>query len=143
MKGLYSLEEYYARNLGAYYEALTVGPGHNYYDGRAEADISKWLEYFCAGMAESFENVKRRAQEAAETGAQDYSTALRHLDPRQRKALELFRYSSTITSRDVGGLFGISDRAARNLLLGWVEDGFVLIVDFSKKGRRYGLTSEF
>jgi Fic family protein len=39
LKGLYSLEEYYAANLGAYYEALTVGPSHNYYLGRAKADI--------------------------------------------------------------------------------------------------------
>jgi cell filamentation protein, protein adenylyltransferase len=35
LKGLYSLEEYYARNLGAYYEALSIGPSHNYYEGRA------------------------------------------------------------------------------------------------------------
>ncbi|MEO6038041.1 MAG: Fic family protein, partial [Saprospiraceae bacterium] len=77
LKGLYSLEEYYARNLGAYYEALTVGPSHNYYEGRAEADITKWVEYFCIGMAESFENVKRRAQEAAGSGAQDHYPMLR------------------------------------------------------------------
>ena len=29
LKGLYSLEEYYARNLADYYEALTIGPSHN------------------------------------------------------------------------------------------------------------------
>ncbi len=143
LKGLYSLEEYYARNLSAYYEALTVGPSHNYYEGRAEADITKWVEYFCAGMAESFENVKRRAQEAAGGGAQDHSSVLRHLDPRQRKTLELFQYSTTITSRDVGMLFGISDRAARNLLSVWVENGFVVILDAAKKSRKYGLSSEF
>src|SRR5262249_43525077 len=40
LKGLYSLEEYYARDLGAYYEALTIGPSHNYYEGRAKADIT-------------------------------------------------------------------------------------------------------
>lgn len=143
LKGLYSLEEYYARNLGGYYEALTVGPGHNYYDGRAEADITKWVEYFCVGMAESFESVKRRAQESAGTGAQDYSPALRHLDPRQRKALELFRHSTMITSRDVGALFNISDRAARNLLSAWVNDGFVEVADNSKKGRKYWISGEF
>lgn len=38
LKGIYSLEEYYARNLEAYYRALTIGPSHNYYDGRAEAE---------------------------------------------------------------------------------------------------------
>ena len=143
LKGLYSLEEYYARNLGGYYEALTVGNGHNYYDGRAEADITKWVEYFCVGMAESFESVKRRAQESAGTGAQDYSPALRYLDPRQRKALELFRHNSTITSHDVGVLFSISDRAARNLLSAWVDDGFVMVADPSKKSRKYSLSDHY
>lgn len=140
LKGLYSLEEYYARNLGGYYEALTVGPGHNYYDGRAEAYITKWVDYFCAGMADSFENVKQRAKDAAGGGAKDYAPALRHLDPRQRKALELFRHHSVITSHDVGLLFGISDRAARNLLTAWVEGGFVEIADPSKKNRKYTLS---
>ena len=40
LKGIYSLEEYYARDLGSYYDALTVGNSHNYYMGRAEADLS-------------------------------------------------------------------------------------------------------
>ncbi|MHC5539726.1 Fic family protein, partial [Singulisphaera rosea] len=66
LKGLYSLEEYYARNLSAYYRALAVGPSHNYYEGRAEADITAWVEYFCAGVAESFDNVRRHAQQAAD-----------------------------------------------------------------------------
>jgi Fic family protein len=143
LKGLYSLEEYYARNLGAYYEALSIGPSHNYYEGRAGADITKWVEYFCAGMAHSFENVRRRAQEAAGTGASDRSQALRRLDPRQRTALALFRDSDVITSRNIVTLFGISQRAARNLLSAWVRDGFLSVVDPAKKTRRYALTGEF
>jgi Fic family protein len=143
LKGLYSLEEYYARNLGAYYAALTVGPSHNYYEGRSEADITGWVEYFCAGMADSFESVKRRAQEAAGRGAHDRSDALRRLDPRQRRALELFRDSSVITSRHVDQLFGISQRAARNILSAWVRDGFVVVADPARKSRTYGLAAEF
>lgn len=143
LKGLYSLEEYYARNLAAYYEALTVGPSHNYYEGRAEADITKWVEYFCEGMADSFENVRRRAMEAAGSGVQDRSPMLRQLDPRQRKVLELFRHANTIKSHDIGTLFSISDRAARNLLSAWVENGFAVIADPARKSRRYGLASEF
>jgi Fic family protein len=46
LKGLYSLEEYYARNLGAYYEAISIGDSHNYYMGRTETDITNWVEYF-------------------------------------------------------------------------------------------------
>ena len=143
LKGLYSLEEYYARNLGAYYDALTIGPSHNYYEGRAKAEITKWVEYFCEGMADSFENVKRRAQEAAGSGAKDRSPALRRLDPRQRKALELFRDSNAITSRDIEALFGISQRAARNLLTAWVENDFLVVADPAKKSRKYELASEF
>lgn len=57
LKGLYSLEEYYARDLGSYYEAISVGSSHNYYEGRAQADITKWIEYFIEGMAVAFEKV--------------------------------------------------------------------------------------
>ncbi len=143
LKGLYSLEEYYARNLADYYKALTVGPSHNYYEGRKGADITEWVEYFCDGVASSFENVRRRAQEAAGTGAADQSAVLRRLDPRQRKALELFRQSTVITSRDLEALFGISQRAARNLLTAWVEQGFIVVADPAKKTRKYNLSSEF
>ena len=140
---MHSLEEYYARDLGAYYKALTLGPSHNYFDGRAAADITGWVEYFCAGMADAFESVKRRAQEAARIGAPDQSGALRRLDPSQRRALELFRDSNVITSRDAEALFGISRRAARNLLAVWVNNGFVMITDAAKKTRKYGLQAEF
>ena len=143
LKGLYSLEEYYARDLAAYYKALTVGPSHNYYEGRAAADITPWVEYFCDGMADSFESVKRRAEEAASSGAQDQSPLLRKLEPRQRKALELFRTSETITSSDVQKLFGISQRTARVLMAAWVDTGFLTVADPAKKSRKYGLAKEF
>jgi Fic family protein len=143
LKGLYSLEEYYARNLGAYYEALTVGLSHNYYEGRAESEITKWVEYFCVGMAESFETVKMRAEEAAGSGAQDSSHLLRRLDPRQRRALTLFKDSDSLTSRDVEKLFAVSQRTARNLLNGWVAGGFLVVTDPAKKSRKYALAAEF
>ncbi|WP_165223257.1 Fic family protein [Aquisphaera insulae] len=143
LKGLYSLEEYYARDLAAYYQALTVGPSHNYYLGRAEADITGWVEYFCAGVANSFEGVRRRAREAADRDTKDASAALRRLDPRQRRALDLFRRSVVITSRDVEGLFGISQRMARNVLSSWVQSGFVIVVDPARKSRRYRLSPEY
>ena len=68
LKGLYSLEEYYERNLPAYYKALSLGPSHNYYLGRVETDITPWITYFCAGVAESFEAVKRNAENEALKG---------------------------------------------------------------------------
>lgn len=132
LKGLYSLEEYYARDLSSYYEALT-----------AAADITCWTEYFCNGMADSFESGKRRAQEAAGSGARDRADALRGLDPRQRRALELFRNSSVMTSGHVEILFGISQRTARNILSAWVRDGFVAVTDPARRSRKYRLAAEF
>ena len=98
LKGLYSLEEYYARNLGAYYEAISIGESHNYYMGRTDADITKWVEYFVDGRAISFENVLKRMGEAKAQGSLDQSALIRKLDPKQRKALELFQEFETITS---------------------------------------------
>jgi hypothetical protein len=65
------------------------------------------------------------------------------LDPRQRKALQLFRDSHTITSSDVAALFGISQRAARNLLTAWVGVRFLVVADPAKKSRKYGLAMDF
>ncbi|MBI4404011.1 MAG: Fic family protein [Deltaproteobacteria bacterium] len=143
LKGFYSLEEYYARDLKAYYEALTVGPSHNYYVGRAEADITQWLEYFCVGMAESFEAVQRRAQEVSSKGKQDQSSVLRQLDPRQRKALSLFESSDEITAAQVGELFGFQPRTARDLCQKWVKNGFLIVTNPSKKSRRYQLNEKY
>jgi Fic family protein len=143
LKGIYSLEEYYARKLSGYYDAIAVGPSHNYYDGRAGSDITEWIDYFCRGVAESFESVRNRAREAAAEGAGDDSRALRGLDPRQRKALELFRRSDAITSCDVERLFAISQRAARNLLTAWTKRGFLIVLDQARKTRKYGLAEAF
>jgi Fic family protein len=143
LKGLYSLEGYYARNLPAYYAALSIGPSHNYYEGRATADITPWIDYFTAGMAQSFDAVKMRALEAAETGAPDRSNLFRKLDPRQREALLLYRKTEAITSRDLQKLFQFSQRSARNLLAAWTKTNFLIIRDPAKKSRKYELSPAF
>jgi Fic family protein len=143
LKGLYSLEEYYARNLGAYYEAISIGESHNYYMGRAEADITPWVEYFIEGMASSFENVLKRMSEAGDKGVKDQSSVIRKLDPRQRKVLELFQEFEIITASQIGKLFGFKTRTSTGLCKDWVVEGFLEIVDFSTKGRKYKLAKQY
>lgn len=143
LKGLYSLEEYYARNLGAYYEAISVGDSHNYYMGRAEADITKWIEYFIEGMAVSFENVVKRMQDAQHQGQPDHSAKLRTLDPRQRKVLALFQEYEIITASQIGELFGFQPRTNTQLCKKWVDAGFLEIIDFSRKRRKYKLAKQY
>ena len=53
LKGIYSLEEYYSKNLAGYYQALDTGKSHKYYFGRQKADVTKFVEYFTLGMAEA------------------------------------------------------------------------------------------
>lgn len=140
LKGLYSLEEYYARNLGAYYEAISIGESHNYYMGRADTDITKWIEYFLEGMAVSFENVIQRMIEADARGSSDQSYLMRKLDPKQRKLLPLFQEFEIVTAKQIGNLFGFKARTSTQLCKIWVENGFLKAVDLSKKGRKYKLS---
>lgn len=143
LKGIYSLEEYYARELQAYYDAIAVGPSHNYYMGRAEADITNWLEYFAEGMVDAFTKVEEQAARAADRWETDKSPELRRLDPRQRKTLALFSRQQIITSNDVALLFSFAPRTARLLLQKWTGQGFLVMADPSKKARKYKLAPEF
>ncbi len=143
LKGIYCLEEYYARDLGAYYDALSIGPSHNYYEGREQADITSWIEYFCTGVAQAFEKVKLQAENMAIKGYKDQSIFLRKLDPRQRRTLELFKDFKVVTSKQIGDLFGIKPRTSSQLCNDWVEKGFLIIVNFSRKGRKYKLANKY
>ncbi len=143
LKGLYALEEYYARALKDYYEALTVGPSHNYYMGRAQADITGWISYFIEGMAVSFENVRDQAKSESTKGSKDRTQLLRTLDARQRKVLELFHRSREITAKEIGALFGFQPRTAALLCQRWVENGFLEATNPAKKSRRYRLNDAY
>lgn len=143
LKGIYSLEEYYAQHLQAYYNALSMGPSHNYYLGRADADITPWVDYFCDGMATACEAVHQRAMAAAQSGETDQSQHLKTLDPRQRKALELFQLQAVVTSKDIGALFGFKPRTCSALCRKWVEMGFLDVVNDSRKSRCYTLARHY
>ncbi len=143
LHGIYSLEEYYAKHLARYYQALAIGPSHNYYLGRAEAEMTPFLAYFCRGMADSFAKIRARAEEAERSGEQDRTATLRSLTSRQQKALSLFAKLSTVTSNEVADFFGITRRAASALCLTWTESGFFAIADASKKARRYRLADPY
>ena len=143
LKGLYALEEYYARKLQDYYEALTIGASHNYYMGRADADITKWIVYFVEGMASSFQKVETQARAEAVRSGADQARLLRKLDARQRRALVLFEQSEEVTAKEIGEIFGLKSRASAELCQRWVEDGFLTVSSPSKKSRRYRLAAKY
>lgn len=65
---------------------------------------------------------------------------LRELDHRARRVLALFATQTTVRSADVAGILGISQRQARELLAGWVKDGWLVVADPSKRARKYRLS---
>lgn len=143
LNGIYSLEEYYAAHPGEYYAALAVGPSHNYYVGRAEADVTPFVSYFCQGMAESFAAVRARAAAASRVAAPDQSAELRTLSPQQRRALGLFLRRREVTRNDVARYFRLSPRPAYLLCVRWLRAGFLIVSNPSTKGRTYRLAPAF
>jgi Fic family protein len=143
LHGIYSLEEYYARNLDGYYAGLSAGTSHNYYFGRAEADVTPFVTYFCVGMADAFATVRSRAEDASKTQTLDQSPALRGLSPQQRNALGLFLRTRTVIAKDVATYFKLQPRQASLLCARWVKGGFLVVDNPSTKGRSYRLAEAF
>ena len=143
LKGIYSLEEYYARNLQSYYQALTIGESHNYYFGRAEGDVTDWITYFCGGMADAFANIRVKASEAAKQTNADHTPLLRELDQRQKQVLPLFQRSKYITTREIAELLIIHPRTALNQCKKWVDAGFVIQHGDANKSRKYELADKW
>lgn len=145
LKGIYCLEEYYAKDLGSYYQVLSIGNHRNYYMGRAESDITSFIEYFCTGMAKAFESVRKNIVSSLQNkdASTDKSDLLYHLDERQKRALDLFLKQKIITTKDVALLFGLSIRAANNICNKWLEAGFVEASSEAKKNRGYFLAKKW
>ena len=141
MNGIYSLEEYYANDLSAYYGAISVGPSHNYHLGRAEADITGWIAYFVAGMAEAFEKVHAHAGKSA-TLARAQRGPVSRLDVRKRNVLGRFM-DADFTSRDVAELLQFNRRYASQLCGKWSDEGFLTVEDSSKRSRRYRIAGKY
>ena len=140
LKGIYSLEEYYAKNLKGYYSALNIDNIPNYYMGRAQADTTAFIDYFCQGMADSFSRIRASAEDAEQP---DQSKLLRKLTARQKQALTLFTRQGEIRAAELAKHLSISPRSAAELCIKWVEQGFIVIGDPAKRSRTYCLHSDF
>ena len=141
LHGFLSVEEYHARDLAGYYRALAVHPHHNYYEGRTEADVTSWVEYFVTALAGTFEAVRKEAKHLLKKGAAREPELLRNLDRRARVVLGLFADTDRIATTDVARALGLSERMARTLLGQWVKDGWLAIAEPSRRKRAYELTA--
>jgi Fic family protein len=139
----YALEEFYAQNLQEYYAALVTHPHHNYYEGRFEADLTGWLQYFLKGMAAVFEDVAQEVRRSQSEGDSSEDVLLRRLDRRARLVLGLFLRQDKVTAADAARLLGLSARQTRDLITAWVGQGWIEVGSAARKTRNYRLSAEY
>ncbi len=140
LNGFFSLEEHHARDLEGYYRSLAVHPHHNYYEGRCDADLTPWLEYFAITLAGVFTSAKDEALRYSARGVPAEPEELRRLDHRARTVLALFTKAEQVSTSQVAATLGLSERMTRMLLNTWVKDGWLVIANLSNRKRTYGLS---
>ena len=103
-KRFFALDDYYDSDRLAYYDALkTVNP--------KTLDITKWLEYFCEGVAFSVNRVKEKV--LALSGGKNITTLLSQtfLTHRQMQIVENISRTGKITNGQMQKIFKISPQA--------------------------------
>jgi hypothetical protein len=68
---------------------------------------------------------------------------LRTLNPKKRRALELFKTFAVVTAAQIRELFGCKPRTSEQLCQNWVKEGFLVVINPSNKNRSYGLAPKF
>ena len=95
-------------------------------------------------MADAFAKVRSRAEQVKREGSLDQSPRLREADTSATAALGLFLRMKQVSTCDVATFFKLSPRNASGLCVRWVEEGFLVVTDPSKKKhRRYGLAEPY
>ena len=128
LKGFYVMEEFYDKNIDEYYNSLQMGLHHNYYFGRNEADITKWLEYFISIMADTFETVSIKVKEIYLNSKNEISI-IDTLDKRERWVANFIINNGKIKARDISNHFKINLDTANNWIKKWIENDFLVRYD--------------
>jgi Fic family protein len=141
LQGLFSLEEFHARDLAAYYGVLAAHPHYNYYKGRAGADLTPWMEYFLSTLKAAFNQVRESVDHYTGEHPIIEPEFIRHLDRRTRIILSLFGEKETITNIEVAQTLGLSERMARVLIKRWVDGDMLVVTTMARRNRAYGLSA--
>jgi hypothetical protein len=105
--------------------------------------LTLWLDYFVTSVAAVFHGVKEEAFRCARKGIPGEPDVLRKLDRRARRVFALFSKQDRITTPEVAGVLGLSDRMVRILVQGWVKAGWLVVAQASNKARAYGLAESY
>jgi len=130
-KRFFALDDYYDSDRMAYYAALkSVDP--------KTINITKWIEYFCEGVAFSVNRVKEKV--LAISGSKKATASLEQvaLTKRQMQIVEAISRSGKITSKEMQAMFKISPQAIHKEMKKLMEMRVVKLVG-SGRGARYEL----
>lgn len=132
LKGFYSLEEFYDKDIQKYYGTLQMGLHHNYYFGRNAPDLTPWITYFLEVMAGIFERVNQKVSALYQESSsqQDFFDVL---DKRERWVVNFILQKRAIRTADITGHFEIDKKTAMNWLKTWEEKGFLKRKNISQK----------
>ena len=142
LNGMFSLEEYHARDIESYYRELSTHQHHNYYEGREKAELTGWVLYFLKLLLEAYIELKDATREYSPADRKKLDN-YKQLDRRAREILPLFEAAETITTRDIARMLKIKPRMAAYLAREWVSKGFLKAVGGSNKKRAYKLSDKY
>lgn len=147
-RGYLALEDYYARDLDAYYSALQMGLSHNYYFGRNEADLTPWIDYFVGTLLEGAREVRAATEKHLESP--EHPKVNLGLTRRLENLVNRVISNSVgepsppadFTPQDVSEWFGVSDKTAREWLSQWKDQGYVEPASGTERVRSWRLAGE-
>jgi len=121
---IFSVDEFYWEDRGRYYEMLDA-------TGRADGDLTGWLEYCAEGLLKTLERVWTRVEILSARSAKKKFV----LSPKQEQVLQLLRDNKSMTPREIWAALDVSKQGALNLLHPLIEAGLVKRVGSKKIGR--------
>ncbi len=138
--GIGSLEEYFAYDIGEYYESIQMGLPAIYYSGRnnpPHPDI--WIKYFLR-MVLLYSNKVCELSEKAE--GEDLTGSLSYLKGKEKDLLLylLTNYRREFTPIEISKEIGVTNKTVINRLSTLVKSGFVIPIIVKERIRSYKLS---
>ena len=98
VKKFFSIEEYFDRNAKRYYETLQ-SVSNQKVSSLSDRDLTVWLEYFCEGLAEELEEVKKKVQKLSLDSKLKGRTGQIVLSERQVRLVEYMETYGSISNK--------------------------------------------
>ena len=139
-QGIGSLEEYFAYDPEAYYQALQMGLPPLYYDGRDNPPHPEiWISYFLRMMELYSGKVCEISKASQESSLYE---SLSHLKPKEKDLLRLLlqNHLYTFTPVEVSKEAGVSNKTIINRCVGLAANGFVVPMIAKERIRSYRLS---